>query len=116
MKKLQFCLLSFSLLALSLSAFAQIQNGQFTGAVTDPSGASVANAQVTVTNVATNLSVTTTTNQDGIYVAKELPVGTYRITAEAQGFKTTTNANLAAQRRNHPARRFQAAARARRAR
>jgi Carboxypeptidase regulatory-like domain len=94
MKKLQLCLLSFSLLALSLTAFAQIQNGQFIGVVTDPSGASVANAQVTVVNVATNLSVKTTTNQDGSYVAKELPVGTYRITAEAQGFKTTTNANL----------------------
>jgi Carboxypeptidase regulatory-like domain/TonB dependent receptor len=94
MKKLQLCLLSFSLLALSLTAFAQIQNGQFTGVVTDPSGASVANAQVTVINVATNLSVKTTTNQEGTYVAKELPVGTYRITAEAQGFKTTTNANL----------------------
>src|SRR5882724_2198147 len=71
MKKLQLCLLSLSLLALSLSAFAQIQNGQFTGTVSDPSGASVANARVTVTNVATNLSVATTTNQEGLYVARE---------------------------------------------
>ncbi len=94
MKKLQFFLLCMSLLALSLSALAQIQNGQFTGTVTDPSGASVANAQVTVTNVATNLSVTTTTNQEGLYVAKELPVGTYKISAEATGFKTITNNNV----------------------
>ena len=83
-----------SLLALSLSAFAQIQNGQFTGTVTDPSGAAIANAKVTVTNVGTNLSVDTTTNQTGGYVAKELPVGTYRITAEAQGFKTSTNNDI----------------------
>ena len=94
MKKLQLCLLSLSLLVFSLGAFAQIQNGQFTGTVTDPSGASVANAKVTVTNVATNLSVTTTTNQEGLYVARELPVGTYKISAEAPGFKTTTNNNV----------------------
>ena len=94
MKRLQFCLMLLSLLALSLGAFAQIQNGQFTGTVTDPSGAAIANAKVTVTNVGTNLSVTTTTNPTGSYVAKELPVGTYRITAEAQGFKTSTNNDL----------------------
>ena len=95
MKRLQFCLVLFSLLLLSLGAFAQIQNGQFTGTVTDPSGAAIANAKVTVTNVGTNLSVATTTNQTGSYVARELPVGTYRITAEASGFKTTTNTDLA---------------------
>src|SRR5437868_5086683 len=94
MKKVQFCLVSLSLLALCLGAFAQIQNGQFTGTVTDPSGAAIANAKVTVTNVGTDLSVTTTTNSTGLYVAKELPVGTYRISAEAQGFKSITNTNL----------------------
>ena len=95
MKRLQFCLVLLSSLLLSLGAFAQIQNGQFTGTVTDPSGAAIANAKVTVTNVGTNLSVATTTNQTGSYVARELPVGTYRITAEASGFKTTTNTDLA---------------------
>src|SRR6266851_435470 len=94
MKRLQFCLVLLSLLALSLGAFSQIQNGQFTGTVTDPSGAAIANAKVIVTNVGTNLSVTTTTDQTGLYKFNELPVGTYRITAEAQGFKTTTNTDL----------------------
>jgi len=61
MKRLQFCLVLLSLLVLSLGAFAQIQNGQFVGTVTDPSGAAIANAKVTVTNVGTNLAVTTTT-------------------------------------------------------
>ena len=83
-----------SLLALSVTGFAQIQNGQFTGTVTDPSGAAISNAKVTVTNVGTNLSVDTTTNQTGLFVAKELPVGTYKITAEAPGFKTTTNNDI----------------------
>jgi len=94
MKTLQLCLLSLSLLALSLGAFAQIQNGQFTGTVTDPSGASIANANVTVTNIGTDLSVTTTTNSAGIFVVKELPVGTYKISAEARGFKTVTDTDL----------------------
>jgi len=78
-------------LLLTLGAIAQVQNGQFTGTVTDPTGAAVPNAKVTITNQATNLSVTTTTNQTGFFTAKELPVGTYKITVEAPGFKTYTD-------------------------
>src|SRR5437667_5109208 len=74
MKKLQFCLVILSVLVLATGAVAQIQNGQFTGIVTDPSGAAVPNAKVTVTNLGTNLTVTTTTNNSGLYTAKELPV------------------------------------------
>src|SRR5438477_3299661 len=94
MKKLQFCLVAISILLVALGAFAQVQNGQFTGTVTDPSGAAIPNAKVTVTNMGTNLSVTTTTNQSGLYTARELPIGTYKIAAEARGFKTSSNANL----------------------
>src|SRR6266700_632487 len=95
MKKRQFCLVAISMLLLALGAVAQVQNGQFTGVVTDPSGAASPNAKVTVTNMGTSLSVTTTSNQNGVYVVKELPVGTYKITAEAKGFKTRTATNLA---------------------
>src|SRR5438874_10982578 len=94
MKKLQFCLVAISILLVVLGAFAQIQNGQFTGTVTDPSGAAITNAKVTVTNIGTNLSVTTTTEQSGLYKFNELPAGTYRITTEAQGFKSITNRDL----------------------
>src|SRR3989442_1149324 len=94
MKKLQFCLVAISMLLVALGAFAQVQNGQFTGTVTDPSGAAIPNAKVTVTNMGTNLSVTTTTNQSGLYTARELPIGTYKIAAEAKGFKTSSNTNL----------------------
>jgi len=73
---------------------AQVQNGQFSGTVTDPSGASVSDAKVTVTNQATNLSVTTTTNGAGFYTVKELPIGTYKINVEAQGFKTYSDSNV----------------------
>ena len=94
MKKLQFCLVLFSVLLLALGAVAQIQNGQFDGAVTDPSGAAIPNAKVTVTNTGTNLAVVVTTNQSGNYSAKELPIGSYKVTVEATGFKTQTNTNL----------------------
>src|SRR5258708_35757574 len=91
MNKLRFCLVYFSLLVLVLGAAAQMQNGQFAGTVTDPSGAAIAGAKVTVINLGTNLSVTTTSGETGLYTLKELPVGTYRITTEAKGFKTSVN-------------------------
>src|SRR5262245_50796736 len=91
MKKLQFCLVFVCVLILALGAIAQIQNGQFTGTVTDPSGAAISDAKVIVTNTGTNLTVTATTNQTGLFVVRELPVGVYRLTAEAKGFKTVTD-------------------------
>jgi hypothetical protein len=94
MKRLQFCLAVFALLALTCSAFAQVQNGQFTGDVADPSGAAIPNAKVTITNLGTNLTVSVTTNQSGMYNVRELPIGTYKITVEAAGFKTIANTNI----------------------
>lgn len=91
MTKLQFCTISLCIFLLTLSAMAQIQNGQFSGTVTDASGAAVAGAKITLTNRATNLSVTTTTNGTGVYNARELPIGVYKITVEAAGFKTFAN-------------------------
>src|SRR2546423_8560585 len=94
MKKLQFCLVFFSLFVLVVSAAAQVTNGQFTGTITDPSGAAIANAKVTATNPATNLSVTGATNATGLYSLKELPPGSYKITAEAPGFRTSSNTGV----------------------
>src|SRR6185369_15244219 len=50
--------------------------------------------KVTVTNTGTNLTQTVTTNQAGLFTAKELPVGTYKVTVEAKGFKTVQNPSL----------------------
>ena len=94
MKRLQFCLAVFAVLALTLSALAQVQNGQFTGTVTDPTGAAIANAKVTVTNPETQLSLTTTTNSSGNYTVKEVPIGVYKLTVEATGFKTVANSGV----------------------
>src|SRR5450759_1158929 len=94
MKRLQFCLVVFAVLALTCSAFAQVQNGQFSGTVLDPTGAAVAGAKITVTNPATGLNVSTTTNSSGNYTLKELPAGSYKLTAEASGFKTFSDNNV----------------------
>src|SRR2546426_11656703 len=91
MKKLQLSLISLCILMLALNAIAQVQNGQFTGTVTDPSGAAIPNAKVTIANQATNLSVTTTTNATGGYSGKELPGGVYKNTVEAAGVKTVSD-------------------------
>jgi len=48
MTKLRFCMISFCIFLFTLSAIAQIQNGQFSGTVTDASGAAVAGAKVTI--------------------------------------------------------------------
>jgi outer membrane receptor protein involved in Fe transport len=96
MKRLQFCLVVFAVLALTFSAFAQIQFSQFTGTVLDPTGAAIANAKVAVVNPATDLHLTTTTNANGNYIVKEVPPGVYKITVEAAGFKTTSNSGVTA--------------------
>src|SRR5208337_1901264 len=94
MKRLQFCLVVFAVLALTFRAFAQVQNGQFSVTVTDPTGAAIANAKVTVNNPAVSVSVTVTTNSSGNYIARELPPGTYKVTVEASGFKTASDSSV----------------------
>ena len=87
---LTLCVLWMLLFAVSMLT-AQIQNGQFTGIVVDPTGAAIADAKVTVTNAATELNLTTTTNSSGNYTVKEVLPGVYKITVEAAGFKVTSN-------------------------
>ncbi len=58
-----------------------------TGTITDPSGAVVPDAKVTVKNDATSVSSTTTTSSAGTYSFKGLNPGKYNVTVEAQGFK-----------------------------
>ena len=77
-----------------LPSAAQVQYGQFAGIVTDPTGAAIASAKVTAINSATGLSVSATTNSSGNYAAKELPVGSYKLTVEATGFKTESSTSV----------------------
>jgi hypothetical protein len=82
------------LLLMSVPAFSQVNFGRILGAVSDPSGAAISGATVTVTNVQTGASRTLTTESDGGYVAPALPPGTYLVHAEAKGFKTTEHKDV----------------------
>ena len=71
-------------------AFGQTFRGSIQGTVTDPSGAAIVGAKVKVFSTATGFSRTVTTNEQGEYQTSELPLGTYSITIEVEGFRTTT--------------------------
>jgi hypothetical protein len=62
--------------------------------VTDPAGAVVPNTKITITNEATKVARTATTDGSGFYVADDLLTGTYSVTAETNGFKTTYQAGI----------------------
>jgi Carboxypeptidase regulatory-like domain len=87
-----------ALAILSLSLFTRSASGQasagMTGTITDPSGAVVPNANVTVTNEATSVSEKTVTSSAGTYSFKGLPPGRYDITVEAPGFKKGVRSNV----------------------
>src|SRR5262245_37631214 len=69
-------------------AVAQDIFGLIAGTVTDPTGAAVAHAKVTITNQDTKLERVVTADDRGFFIAPQLPVGTYKVAAEARGFKT----------------------------
>lgn len=66
---------------------SQAINGQIEGIVSDTNGAAVPNATVTVRNIGTGSERSVTTDTGGVYRVPLLPLGTYRVTIEAQGFK-----------------------------
>src|ERR1700761_1557324 len=72
---------------LPLPLAAQTTYGSITGSVTDPSGASIEGAQVTLTNIGTSEKRTQTTGTDGLYLFPNLIPGRYRIDVEKTGFK-----------------------------
>lgn len=65
-------------------------NGSINGTVTDPTGAVVAGAEVTATQVSTGISAKTITNSQGTYVFPILAPSTYTVTATSQGFQAFT--------------------------
>src|SRR5579872_2861328 len=91
----------FLLTAVGLSA--QTFRGTILGTVTDPSGAVVSGAKVTVRNTATGLERVTQTTSDGSYSIPELPIGSYSVTITQPGFQTFSardvQVNVATERR-----------------
>ncbi|HZV86347.1 MAG TPA: carboxypeptidase-like regulatory domain-containing protein [Candidatus Binatus sp.] len=75
-------------------AFAQTESARISGRVTDLSGAVIVGAQCTITNIETDVSTSTTTNEDGIYVLPDLHPATYRLTIQKEGFRTVIQPSL----------------------
>ena len=66
---------------------SQSFNASVSGIINDSTGAVVPNVKITVTDIARGATFTTTTNQDGVYLIKNLIPSTYKVMAEAQGFQ-----------------------------
>jgi len=80
----------------ALPGFAQTF-GEITGVVSDPSGAVVANARVTVINPETNLTRSVVTNASGNYSFPALLPGSYNMRAEIEGFQAEVRTGIALQ-------------------
>ena len=81
-------------LCLTNWAFAQNATGTIDGRVTDASGAAVPNAAVAVTNLATNVRLTTITNGEGRFYQRYLQPGSYSVSVEKTGFQKFVQSNL----------------------
>ncbi len=81
------CVLAFPL-------FAQIDTGIISGKVTDPSGAVVPGALLTVTQIESNTQSKGQTNEDGLFRVPSLRPGPYTLTVTAAGFKTFTREGI----------------------
>ena len=75
-------------------AFAQADQGAITGLVQDSTGAVIPNAQVTLTNVDTGLTLHVQTDNSGNYVFSPIKIGTYKVQATAEGFSSTVQENI----------------------
>jgi hypothetical protein len=86
--------LSLIVLITAAYAFAQTEGARISGRVTDPTDAVIVGAECQITNIETNVSTTTTTNADGIYVISGLRPANYSLTIQKEGFRTVVQPNL----------------------
>ncbi|HEY4010248.1 MAG TPA: TonB-dependent receptor [Acidobacteriaceae bacterium] len=95
-------MLAIVLLCLTGLGRAQEFRGTISGAVTDPSGAVIPNAQVVVKEIHTGTTNKTKSDATGQYVVPFLLPGDYTITATAQGFETLTHSGITLEAQAHP--------------
>ena len=86
MRHVRFAQLSAFLLLLPVLAWAQAGTTSVRGTITDPAGALVAGADLTLSNAATGFSRATKTGPSGEYQFVQVPPATYTLAATAQGF------------------------------
>jgi hypothetical protein len=82
------------LLSTAFSAVAQQGRGTIFGTVTDPSGAAIKAAKVSIRNTGTNAITLTESNAEGYFLTPPLTVGNYEVTAQAAGFKKEIRTGL----------------------
>jgi hypothetical protein len=88
-KELSLCLFATFLFAAAVAAQTQITTGTIQGTVLDANGAAVPGAEVSLKNIDTNFTRTTTSDEDGRFAAPQLPSGRYTVTITKAGFATT---------------------------
>ena len=88
-----FVILAVAILSAS-PAYAQVAGATLSGTITDPSGAAIAGAMVTITNKATGVSRAVPSDAAGFYSAPNLLPGPYEVTVGASGFSTTKESDL----------------------
>src|SRR3954467_13386282 len=93
-KVVGFIFLVVAVSAASLPVLGQGSQGTINGGVFDSTGGSIANAKVTVTDVARGTTRNLTADEAGKYVAPSLTTGTYSVRAEAAGFGTVQRENI----------------------
>src|SRR5919109_2091177 len=81
-------------LLFAVNARGQAVNATLLGAITDSSGAAVSGAKVTIKEMKTSVSRSTTTNEDGNYEFPDLPPGQYQVAVEQEGFKKTVRSGV----------------------
>ena len=87
---LPFLAVVFAIAMMAVTILAQSETGQIIGKVTDPNGAVVAGAAISLKSVETGAQRTATTNEDGVYAITNLQPGVYEITVQAANFAKST--------------------------
>jgi hypothetical protein len=87
-------LAAFTVMAQAPHLFGQADQGTITGVIQDQSGAVIANADITLTNIDLGQTLKAKSDGAGVYVFSPIKIGSYRITAASPGFETTTQNNL----------------------
>ena len=92
------CMLAFAaFLYCALPAFAQQTLGSINGTVLDPSGASVADATITVTDSQIDVTRTAKSANNGFFQIFNLPIGTYQVSVSREGFEVTNQEGVLVQ-------------------
>ena len=87
MNRVRLCTVLLGTLLVAFAAYAQSDNANVNGVITDPSGSAIPKAKITLKNQATGQTREAATNESGVYSIPTVPPGTYTLAVEAAGFK-----------------------------